>query len=75
MWKCLKIATKMPWFNGSLKGRYVQICTNGHVERDAQTSSTPFKANSLYIYIFSWEPKGTPPMPPPPGNKALLRDY
>ena len=23
----------------------------------------------------SWEPKGTPPMPPPPGNKALLRDY
>ena len=23
----------------------------------------------------SWESKGTPPMPPPPGNKALLRDY
>ena len=23
----------------------------------------------------SWEPKGTPPMPPPPGNKALLMDY
>ena len=23
----------------------------------------------------SWEPKGTPPMPPLPGNKALLRDY
>ena len=21
--------------------------------------------------VFSWEPKGTPPMPPPPGNKAL----
>ena len=25
--------------------------------------------------VKSWEPKGTPPMPPPPGNKALLRDY
>ena len=25
--------------------------------------------------LFSWESKGTPPMPPPPGNKALLRDY
>ena len=24
--------------------------------------------------VFSWEPKGTP-MPPPPRNKALLRDY
>ena len=41
MWKCLKIATKMPWFNDSLKGRYK--CTNhytsvfGHVERDTQT--------------------------------------
>ena len=23
----------------------------------------------------SWEPKGTPPMPPPPRNKALLMDY
>ena len=23
--------------------------------------------------IESWEPKGTPPMPPPPGNMALLR--
>ena len=23
----------------------------------------------------SWESKGAPPMPPPPGNKALLRDY
>ena len=23
----------------------------------------------------SRESKGTPPMPPPPGNKALLRDY
>ena len=23
----------------------------------------------------SWESKGTPPMPPPQGNKALLRDY
>ena len=26
-------------------------------------------------YHISWEPKGTPPMPPPPVNKALLRDY
>ncbi len=25
--------------------------------------------------VISWESKGTPPMPPPPGNKALLRDY
>ncbi len=25
--------------------------------------------------IKSGESKGTPPMPPPPGNKALLRDY
>ncbi len=25
--------------------------------------------------IKSWEPKGTPPVPPPPENKALLRDY
>ena len=24
---------------------------------------------------FSWESKGTPPMPPPPGNKALIRPY
>ena len=23
----------------------------------------------------SWEPKGTPPMPRPPGNKALIRPY
>ena len=23
----------------------------------------------------SWEPKVPPPMPPPPRNKALLRDY
>ena len=23
--------------------------------------------------LMSWEPKGTPPMPPPPENKALLR--
>ena len=23
----------------------------------------------------SWEPKGAPPRPPPPRNKALLRDY
>ena len=27
------------------------------------------------ITYLSWESKGTPPMPPPPGNKALLRDY
>ena len=26
-------------------------------------------------YIQSWESKGNPPMPPPPRNKALLRDY
>ena len=26
-------------------------------------------------YRSSWESKGTPPMPPPPGNKALLRPY
>ena len=25
--------------------------------------------------LTSWEPKGTPPVPPPPENKALLRDY
>ena len=23
----------------------------------------------------SWEPKGIPQMPPPPRNKALLKDY
>ena len=27
------------------------------------------------VVRFDWESKGTPPMPPPPGNKALLRDY
>ncbi len=26
-------------------------------------------------WVFSWEPKGAPPMPSPPINKALLRDY
>ena len=25
--------------------------------------------------LISWEPKGTPPVPPPPENKALLRNY
>ncbi len=25
--------------------------------------------------LLSWESKGTPPMSPPPGDKALLRDY
>ena len=25
--------------------------------------------------ISSWESKGAPPMPPPPRNKALLKDY
>ena len=28
---------------------------------------------NLTFSLRSWEPKGTPPMPPPPGNKALIR--
>ena len=28
-----------------------------------------------FASLQSWESKGTPPMPPPRGNKALLRDY
>ena len=27
------------------------------------------------LLVLSWEPKVPPPMPPPPRNKALLRDY
>ena len=27
------------------------------------------------IPLISWDTKGAPPMPPPPGNKALLRDH
>ena len=27
------------------------------------------------LFLISWEPKGTPQMPSPPRNKALLRDY
>ena len=27
------------------------------------------------VKLISWEPKGTPPMPPPPRNKALVRLY
>ena len=31
------------------------------------------KNSGLGIVLISWEPKGTPPMPPPPRNKALIR--
>ena len=37
--------------------------------------SRMFNQTSSVVYVTSWESKGTPPMPPPPGNKALLRDY
>ena len=35
----------------------------------------PSWSAKLPLCLWSWESKGTPPMPPPPGNKALLRDY
>ena len=31
--------------------------------------------SAKYSKLISWESKGTPPMLPPPRNKALLRDY
>ena len=31
--------------------------------------------NFAIVTFLGWESNGTPPMPPPPGNKALLRDY
>ena len=34
-----------------------------------------FRFGIRVFKVLSWESKGTPPMPPPPGNKALLRDY
>ena len=35
----------------------------------------PQNKQGTILLILSWESKGTPPMPPPPRNKALLRDY
>ncbi len=29
----------------------------------------------MVLFIGSWESKGTPPRPPPPRNKALIRPY
>ena len=34
-----------------------------------------YRPHYLNPQQISWESNGTPPMPPPPGNKALLRDY
>ena len=44
------------------------------LERNAGISGMPPRIE-FERYLLSWESKGTPPMPPPPGNKALLRDY
>ncbi len=38
-------------------------------------SGCDFAYRGYPSYLFSWEPKGTPPMPPPPRNKALIRPY
>ena len=54
--------------------------------KESQAKEPPNKKNPLGIYKqnaawflhsgkLSWEPKVSPPMPPPPRNKALLRDY
>ena len=76
------------WDMVSLGGgsKYVLICTpkvwgndfgSAYFSGDSTTSAAGYvcKRVSTCNHKYSWESKGTPPMPPPPGNKALLRDY
>ena len=42
---------------------------------DCWTVGYFFPSRWVINHILSWEPKGTPPMPPPPRNKALIRPY
>ena len=50
------------------------ICWDHRFGPQNSRQTLDFSVGALVKWI-SWESKGTPPMPPPPGNKALLRDY
>ena len=56
------------------RGPCLAPTTTKSPRNEAKVSGTSWQCLSNLLKV-SWESKGTPPMPPPAGNKALLRDY
>ena len=65
---------KPAWFDPRRSSSSPWLSCDDDGRRGGETPSS--RGGFFYWLLKSWEPKGpTPPMPPPPGNKALLRDY
>ena len=58
-----------------IEGSVQKINTKKGKVAGSRDDDVALKCAWLQHFLLSWESKGTPPMPSPPGNKALLRDY
>ena len=74
------VGTLLSYWGGLFSGAMLvsgRVCFFGDfVPLDIQTPPEKvFGPQKHAKNTFSWQSNGTPPMPPPPRNKALLGDY